>query len=369
MAQKASKTNDGHHFEDLEVGRKLVHAVPRTITEGNCTLDIALMLDRHPLHSSIDLANALGYGEGLPVNDMLVINMGFGKTVDDVSLNATANRGYARLRRLGPVYCGDTISMTSEVVGRKQNSRREDGIVWVHSVGTNQQGDMVLEYYRWVQVRMREPGKVIDGDVIPEMPKEVPPKDLVVPGCLDVSGDRLAVLQQASGGKYFLGDYEVGERICHIDGMRVEEADHMLATRLFQNTSRVHFDPNVVERDTPFDRPVVYGGFVVGRGYAASFRGFENSLGILAWNGGEHCSPTFAGDILYFWSEVLDVVRLGNGVGALRVRLIGAKVDPTREEVPIKVEGEKRGQKVMVYNPNVVLDLDYWLMMPERPQA
>ena len=37
-------------------------------------------------------------------------------------------------------------------------------------------------------------------------------------------------------------DYQAGERIDHVDGMTVEEAEHMLATRLYQNTARVHFN-------------------------------------------------------------------------------------------------------------------------------
>jgi 2-methylfumaryl-CoA hydratase len=42
--------------------------------------------------------------------------------VPDVSLNAVANLGYAEARWLRPVYAGDTIRSSSEVIGLKQNS-------------------------------------------------------------------------------------------------------------------------------------------------------------------------------------------------------------------------------------------------------
>ena len=40
--------------------------------------------------------------------------------------------------------------------------------------------------------------------------------------------------------------------------------------------------------------------------------------------------------------------------------------DPRREEVPVHVQDEKTGREV--YNPNVVLDLDYVVLVPRRPK-
>ena len=82
--------------------------------------------------------------------------MVFGKTTPDISLNAIANLGYASCRFLKPVYPGDTLASTSEVIGLKENSNRETGTVYVRSTGRNQNGDVVLEYVRWVMVRKRD---------------------------------------------------------------------------------------------------------------------------------------------------------------------------------------------------------------------
>ena len=65
----------------------------------------------------------------------------FGKTVPDISLNAVANLGYAACRFLAPVYPGDTLSSASEVIGLKENSNRQTGVVYVRSRGFNQHGD------------------------------------------------------------------------------------------------------------------------------------------------------------------------------------------------------------------------------------
>ena len=190
------------------------------------------------------------------------------------------------------------------------------------------------------------------------MPAEVAVSELVVPEGLDLSRYQ----SWPSGGAAFWDDYEVGERIDHVDGMTIEESEHMLATRLYQNTAKVHFNAHAME-SSRFGKRLMYGGHVISVVRALSFNGMENTLAILAFNGGAHANPTFAGDTLYAWSEILDKQPLPgrDDCGALRARLVGVKnADPTQEEIPLKVEkdGKKR------YHPNVVLDLDYWLLMP-----
>src|SRR5438552_18527997 len=114
------KTNPGNFFEDFETGKTLVHAVPRTLTEGDCAMYIGLTGDRYPLHCSAEYARTLGY-ERETVNDLLVFHIVVGKTVNDVSLNAFPNLGYAGLRLLAPGYPGDTLRSITEVIGKKEN--------------------------------------------------------------------------------------------------------------------------------------------------------------------------------------------------------------------------------------------------------
>src|SRR3954465_5304321 len=164
----AAKTNSGNFFEDFERGKTLVHAVPRTITEGDCALYLGLYGDRFPLHSSAEYARSLGYARET-VNDMLVFHVVFGKTVNDVSLNAVANLGYADVRFLAPVYPGDTLRSSSEVIGLKETSSGRTGIVWVRSKGRKAGGEPVLDYVRWVMVRKRDADARAPDPVVPEL--------------------------------------------------------------------------------------------------------------------------------------------------------------------------------------------------------
>jgi 2-methylfumaryl-CoA hydratase len=167
-----------------------------------------------------------------------------------------------------------------------------------------------------------------------------------------------------AGGRAYLEDYANGERIVHTEGMTIEEAEHAIATRLYQNTAKVHFDAYAAKASR-FGKRLIYGGHIISLARALSFNGLENALGMLAWNGGTHCNPTFAGDTIYAYSEVLDRADLhGRGdLGALRVRLCAVKnVDLGQESIPYKMEKDGRE----TYHPNVVLDLDLWLLMPKR---
>src|SRR4051812_11339629 len=129
LIARMSKTTPGNFFEDFRLGQLIQHATPRTITAGDVALYTALYGPRFAVQSSDEFARAIGYPRA-PVDDLLVFHVVFGKTVPDVSLNAVANLGYAECRFLKPVYPGDTLTASSEVIGLKENSNRKTGIVY-----------------------------------------------------------------------------------------------------------------------------------------------------------------------------------------------------------------------------------------------
>ena len=129
-----TNTGAGHFFEDFSLGQILRHATPRTVTVGDAALYMGLFGSRFAVQSSDVFARAIGYPRA-PIDDLLVFHLVFGKTVPDVSLNAVANLGYASGRFLAPVFAGDTLTATSEVIGLKENSSRKTGIVYVRSRG------------------------------------------------------------------------------------------------------------------------------------------------------------------------------------------------------------------------------------------
>ncbi len=348
----------GNFFEDFHVGQVFHHATPRTITEGDCAFYIALTGSRHILHCAQPVAHAMGY-RNHTVDDLLAFHIAFGKTVPDISVNAVANLGYADVRFLLPVYPGDTLSTTSTVIGLKQNSSGNNGVVYVHSVSHNQNHEPVMEWKRWVMVHKQDLTRPAPEAVIPELPGVVPVERLRVPEFVDCSRFETAL----TGGQRLWDDYVPGERINHPAGITVDDSDHTLATKLYQNNARLHFDAQMM-KDTPFGRRLMYGGHVISICRALSYDGLENAMCFAAINAGTHSNPSFGGDTFYTWTEVLERWELPGkkGVGALRLRMVGLKNLPARELANTHIE--QNGKKV--YHPNVVLDLDYTILMPRR---
>ena len=343
----ATKTNPGRFFEDYRLGEVITHAVPRTVSGGERALYHALYPARHAIASSDAFARACGLPAS-PMDDLITFHTVFGKSVPDISLNAVANLGYAEGRFHRPVWPGDTLSARSEVIGLKQNSNGKTGVVYVRTQGRNQRDDVVLEYVRWVMVRKNDPDAPAPAPVVPDLAPAVDAGALIIPDGLDFSRYDFAL----AGERHRLGDYTPGEIIDHVDGVTIEEAEHMMATRLWQNTSKTHFD--VTPRAD--GRRLIYGGHVMSMARALSFNGLANAQMIVAINGGSHANPCFAGDTLRAWSEVLDIAPMqAPGLGAIRLRLVAVNADGQAGALR---DAEGR------YRAHVLLDLDYWALMP-----
>ena len=345
-----TKSSSGNFFEDFRLGQQLPHAVPRTVTTGDVALYSALYGMRFPIQSSDAFARATGLSRA-PVDNLLLFHVIFGKTVPDISLNAVANLGYADCRLLRPAYPGDSFTARSEVIGLRENGSGQTGIVYVRSTGFNQTGEEVLSFVRWVMVAKRDHSRAAPAPVVPSLPSAVDAAALVVPDGFNASGyDRVL-----AGSLDLFDDYAIGERIDHIDGMTIEEAEHQIATRLYQNTAKGHFDA-VVQRAGRFGRRIVYGGHIMSLARSLSFNGLANAAFIAAINGGRHVNPAAAGDTIYCWSEVLDKQALAgrDDVGALRLRTVAVK-DHGCEAFPAPDADE---------GASVLLDIDYWALMP-----
>lgn len=349
-----TKTQHGNFFEDFFVGQELVHATPRTITTGDVALYTALFGSRFAVVSSSPFAASVGLAEA-PIDSMLVFHMVFGKSVPDISLNAIANLGYADGRFGVPVFSGDTVSTVSTVLGVKANKDGTTGVVYVRSRGENQRGEMVVEYTRWVMVRKRVASSAAPDTVVPSLPEAVLAESLTAPFHIA----NAAYDTRLSGNTNAWEDYAVGECIDHVDGMTIEEAEHMMAARLYQNSARVHFNQHV-EREGRFGRRIVYGGHIISLARALSFNGLGNAFALLGINAGRHVNPVFAGDTIYAWSEVVDKQPLvgRSDVAVLRLRTVALK-DLPAAGFPLRDDAG-------AYLPNVVLEFDYWVVLPTR---
>ena len=340
------KTGTGNFFEDFSLGQKIVHATPRTITAGDQALYTALYGSRFAVQSSGEFARAIGYPQS-PLDDLLVFHIVFGKTVPDISLNAIANLGYAECVFSNPVYSGDTLSSRSEIIGLKENSNGKTGTVYARSKGTNQHGKEVLSFVRWVMVRKRDEKSAPPAAHVPELLKVANVKSEL---------PRVNTAKwnfEFSGSPHRFDDYAIGEKIDHFDGMTVEEAEHQLATRLYQNTARVHFN-RFAETSGRFGRRLVYGGHAISLARALSFNGLANAYHIAAINGGRHVAPLFAGGTVFAWSEIVEKATHGD-VGALRI-VTRATRDLPCGEFPVEDGTPEK--------PGVILELDYWALIP-----
>ena len=349
-AMLGPKASEGNFFEDFRLGQMIHHAVPRTITQGDVSLFSALYGMRYPLQSSDTFARSCNLPRA-PLDTMLVFHVVFGKTVPDISLNAVANLGYAELRFHAPLYPGASVSAQSEIIGLRENASGKTGIVYVRSTGFDEHGVIVVSFVRWVMVQKRDPSAPAPEPTVPKLAEAVAGADLVLPEGFDPRGydTRLA------GSAHTFDYYQVGETIDHIDGMTIEEAEHQIATRLFQNTARGHFDARAQEQSR-FGRRIVYGGHVMNLTRSLSFNGMANAGFVAAINGGRHVAPVAAGDTIYCGSRVLDTHSFDDstGMGALRLRTLA-----TRNARTGTVDA-----KDTPTNEGTVLDIDWWLLMP-----
>jgi 2-methylfumaryl-CoA hydratase len=348
------KTNSGRFFEDFRLGQTIVHATPHTLGQGDQALYTSLYGSRFALQSADAFARQIAYPRS-PLDDLLVFHTVFGKSVPDISLNAVANLGYAEGRFLKPVFPGATLSAASEVVGLKENSNKQTGVVYVRTTGFDETGAAVLSYVRWVMVKKRDIDAAVADTHIPKLAGAVSADALAAPDNTDFA--HFDCVQ--SGSPFLWDDYTIGEKIDHVDGITVEEAEHMMATRLYQNTARVHFNQHS-EAQGRFGRRLIYGGHVISLARALSFNGLANAVAIAAINGGRHVNPLFGGDTVFAWSQVLDKQPVGgrNDLGALRMRMVATKNLPCANYPDRSAEGQ--------YPENVILDFDYWAFSPRR---
>ena len=202
-------------------------------------------------------------------------------------------------------------------------------------------------------VRKRDEAAPAPADHVPRLPEAVLASTL---GDACPPLDLRAYDHDLAGSARRFDDYAVGDRIDHVDGVTVEEAEHQMATRLYQNPARIHFN-QFAEAKGRFGRRLVYGGHVISIARALSFNGLANAFHIAAINGGRHVAPLFAGATVFAWSEVIAKSELPGrrDVGALRLRTVATRDRPCAD-FPLQVGSSD--------DPAVLLELDYWALIP-----
>ena len=241
-----------------------------------------------------------------------------------------------------------------------RDSKGDTGVVWVRTRLQPARRE-VLAFYRWVMVNKREPAT-------PQAPTTRPrcPRRRIARPARPVTRSRALRCRRRPAASRWWGDYEPGERIAHPQGITIEEAEHQMATRLYQNTARVHFNQH--QQQASRSAAASSTAATSSRRARALVRRARERRRHGGVNGGSHTNPTFAGDTLFAWTDVLERIDLGRAdAGALRLRLVAVKnVDPSARRGRAQDADEDGRER---YDPNVVLDLDYVALIPKRAVA
>lgn len=342
-----TKAKIGNFFEDYHVGMEFNHPIPRSLGLGEKAIYQSLYPNRFAIYSSDSFASECGFLRS-PLDNLIVFHTIFGKSVPDISLNAVANLAYFQGRFFNPVYDGDTLLAKSKVIGLKQNSNGKSGLVYVNTKGFNQKSELVLDYSRCVMVKKNNLSLLPPRTLIPELDEVVNPKTFYLPEELNFLNYNFDL--SGSGNKF--NDYNIGEEIFHIDAVTLEEAEHMMATRLWQNNSKVHFD-QTIRKDK---KRLIYGGHIISIGRSLSFNGLENAQIMIAINGGTHAGPAFSGDTIFAKSQIVDKFEnVNETIGAIRIILIVAK----------KGDNDKNNFYQDIKDSSILLKFDYWALIPK----
>lgn len=144
----------GRAFEGWTIGDRIEHPIRRTVTETDNLLFSTMTHNPQPLHLDVEAARASEFGQIL-VNGTFTFALMVGLSVGETTLGTlVANLGYDELVMPHPVFLGDTLRVTTEVVAlRDSRSRPEAGLVTFRHEALNQRDQIVCRCLRTALVR------------------------------------------------------------------------------------------------------------------------------------------------------------------------------------------------------------------------
>lgn len=139
----------GLWFDELSLGQRFDHPIRRTVTETDNLLFTALSHNPAQLHLDAEYMKGSEYGQVL-VNSCFTLSLMVGVSVGDTTLGtAVANLGWDEVRFPKPVFIGDTLNITTQVLElRPSKSRPDAGIVTFLHQAWNQRGELVASCKR-----------------------------------------------------------------------------------------------------------------------------------------------------------------------------------------------------------------------------
>jgi acyl dehydratase len=147
----------GLFFEDFEIGRTIKHRLTRTVTQMDNMLFSNMTLNPQPLHIDAHFcATETEWGRPL-MNSLFTLGLMIGISVNDTTVGTTiANLGMSDVKFPAPLFEGDTLHCTTEIVAKRESKSRPDaGIVEFVHRAYNQDDKLVAECRRQGLMRKR----------------------------------------------------------------------------------------------------------------------------------------------------------------------------------------------------------------------
>ena len=146
--RKAKLKQKGNFYEDFHLGEVFEHHWGKTLNEGDNSHFSSLNLEANPLYFNHCYASAHDH-PSVVINPMLVFNIVFGLSVEDLSEAGGLFLGVDELIFHRPVYPYDTLTARSEVISKRESGKNPSlGIVGWHTRGFNQYDDLVIDFKR-----------------------------------------------------------------------------------------------------------------------------------------------------------------------------------------------------------------------------
>jgi acyl dehydratase len=147
----------GLYYEDFVIGAIIDHRLTKTVTQMDNMLFSNMTLNPQPLHIDAHFcATETEWGRPL-MNSLFTLGLMIGISVNDLTLGTTiGNLGMAEVKFPAPLFEGDTLRATSEIVAKRESKSRADaGIVEFIHRAYQQDGRLVAECRRQALMKKR----------------------------------------------------------------------------------------------------------------------------------------------------------------------------------------------------------------------
>ncbi len=303
----------GPWFEDFRPGESF-RAPGLTLTAGHAAVHQAVTGDRLRLALDAELCRAVTGDERLLAHPSLVCDAAIGQSTGPTQ-RVRGNLFYRGLVLERPVFVGETLRTTTEVVGLKQNRSRRDGaatgLVALRIRTADGRGMPLIDFWRCPMIPLRDPeAETGHADDFAGIPRALDPAS--VERAVPVGWD-LAPLRAEAPRPWF-EDLERGGAFAIEAGETVTAAPEL--ARLTLNVAMAHTDAT----GSAHGRRLVYGGHTIAVAAAHATRAIPALATIVAWEACDHLGPVFEGDVLRteLTVEGVDPRAGGGGVAALR---------------------------------------------------